>query len=116
MDEVRKTAQEVRWLKRTLSGRPVAEVTVQIRLTKPGIAVGSIVECCDAEVMPVTLPYPFTALEFERAVAWVEDEAQRIWDETHGCDSCRRHLGVEEDSLSPVWEECPDCGGHGTVI
>lgn len=51
----------------------------------------------------------------------VEQEAQAIWDDTHGCESCRKHWQSEgceydDDDMVPVWTECPHCGGSGTVI
>lgn len=62
---------------------------------------------------PVALEWPFTPAQWEDAIADVEAEAQRIWNETHGCESC----GPENDTGNrPVNPECAECGGSGTVI
>jgi hypothetical protein len=63
---------------------------------------------------------------YAAALAAVEAEAQEIWDGTHGCPSCAKHWldtrhdqnsGIEgDDGITPVWAECPDCGGHGSII
>jgi hypothetical protein len=52
------------------------------------------------------------------AVATVNEDAKRIWNDTHGCDTCKQHwedLGCGEDQTA-VWAECPDCDGDGEVI
>ena len=59
--------------------------------------------------------------EFHRrfyvALSEVEREAEAIWSETHGCETCAKHYEIDLDSeLSPVWTDCPDCKGHGAVI
>lgn len=47
----------------------------------------------------------------------VEEEAQTIWNETHGCCTCAKQFGINlDEELSPVWNECPDCGGQGVII
>lgn len=58
---------------------------------------------------------------FWKAVEDVNTEAGNIWNETHGCDTCRKHwkeeLDVEfEVGDTEVWSECPECKGSGTVI
>jgi hypothetical protein len=54
----------------------------------------------------------------DKAVAAVNEDAKRIWNDTHGCDTCIQHwkdLGCGEDQTA-VWAECPDCGGDGEII
>lgn len=48
----------------------------------------------------------------------VEEEANDIWMQTHGCDTCAKHWGIDPDNWGdiPVWTDCPDCDGEGTVI
>jgi hypothetical protein len=58
----------------------------QYRVVAEGVTIGSIVEGSDAEVMPVTLRYPFTRDEWDRAVEDVEMEASMLWDEANGSD------------------------------
>lgn len=52
-----------------------------------------------------------------KAVAAVEQEADQIWHETHGCDTCKIHFAIDPDSdYSPVWDQCPNCNGNGTIF
>jgi hypothetical protein len=57
----------------------------------------------------------FTA--FWSAVESVEQEAAEIWHNTHGCDVCAEHFGIDlDDDHSPVWNDCPNCCGDGFII
>lgn len=99
-----------------------------------GIYVSSIVEGVeqttgtygvdiDDESIPETV-----AAEFWQAVDTVETESSEIWNETHGCETCAKHWSEtgDDDEFAdvhfdqggnvPVWEDCPECGGSGTVI
>lgn len=59
---------------------------------------------------------------FSRAVDRVNDSAAAIWNETHGCDTCRAHWASEGlidesgEGYCHVWDKCPDCGGRGAII
>ena len=54
---------------------------------------------------------------FYVALSEVEREAEAIWSETHGCETCAKHFGRDLDGeLSPVWTDCPDCEANGRVI
>ena len=55
---------------------------------------------------------------FDRAVEAVDIEAESIWYETHGCDSCAKHWGKEEgcDGDTNIWSDCPECHGDGAII
>ena len=59
---------------------------------------------------------------FDAALKEVEQQAQAIWQDTHGCESCQAYWtdqGVDLDDsggLVPVYKYCPDCQGHGTSI
>jgi hypothetical protein len=101
------------------------------------VLIGSIVEGVDAEAAPVPVRlgdirstrskagnvtrYSLRHA-FDHAVSAVNEVASAIWDETHGCDTCRAHWAdggyVDENGqdLCSVWPDCPDCGGHGAVI
>ena len=53
----------------------------------------------------------------------VNQEAEQIWQDTHGCDICQEHWaeeglpdGENEYGYVTVWADCPNCGGHGTII
>ena len=80
------------------------------------IQIGSIVEGVDECAHTQELVWPFDSADFWNAVNRVEDDCSRIWNETHGCDTCRAFFGVAEFELSPVWHECPECDGDGVPI
>jgi hypothetical protein len=66
------------------------------------------------------------AAAYGAALDATEKAASDIWNETHGCPTCAKHFGnvgangIEscegDDGVTPVWDKCPDCGGHGSVI
>jgi hypothetical protein len=99
--------------------------------------IGRIVEGVDAEAAPVSVRLGDIRSSrsksgkvtrhslrsaLDSAVSAVNKDAQAIWNETHGCDTCRKHWADEGcvdasgDALVSVWDECPDCGGHGAII
>jgi hypothetical protein len=106
-----------------------------------GLIVGSIVEGCDEGtdthegMFDEYLSADAAAEVFESAVKATESEANSIWHSTHGCPTCALHW-LEDAGLydpegepwkggdderwqvgdTPTWAECPDCGGHGTII
>ena len=54
---------------------------------------------------------------FYVALSEVEREAESIWSETHGCETCAKHFGINLDAeLSPVWTDCPDCEANGRFV
>jgi hypothetical protein len=108
-----------------------------------GLLVGSIVEGVDQGTSDYPVIFdgcetPKHAVErYDRALNEVDDEADFIWDSTHGCPTCALHWlqeGIYEDEktriddwkgddderwqvgATPVWDECPDCGGSGATI
>lgn len=95
-----------------------------------GVAVGSIVEGVDDASTEVhDLPFPFAEKAFWAALQAVEDEASSLWKQTHGCATCCAHWKAEgwttdefgnefegDDGCTPIWDECPDCGGSGAII
>jgi len=70
-----------------------------------------------------TLGQTFARL-FYQLVDDVNSEANGIWHDTHGCETCAKHweeeLGLEngENDIGyvTVWSDCPDCGGCGIPI
>jgi DnaJ-class molecular chaperone len=58
--------------------------------------------------MSRSLTFPFSADDYQEAVRAVEEEAQEIWDSTHGCDDC----GMD-GAINP---ECKTCKGEGTIL
>ena len=98
------------------------------------LMVGSIVEGVDhgtdeheIEVKQLDEEPAVFARRFYKAVKEVNDEANSIWNDTHGCETCAKHWyseGWEEgeygrfegnDGMTPVWKDCPDCGGFGSI-
>lgn len=91
-----------------------------------GLCVSSIVEGVDYETETIEVdakqldeePEKFAA-RFSAAVEKINKEADSIWNDTHGCESCAKHWGIDFDAECgniPVWTECAECGGSGTVI
>jgi len=87
-----------------------------------GIALGSIVEGVDEGTQTYTLNYPFTIDQFQDALQSVEDEAEKIWKATHGCENCHDEPQVDEWGNEhefgtwPINPECKTCEGLGVVI
>jgi len=86
--------------------------------------VGSIVEGVDygtedIEVIANQLEEMPTEFRnrFDKALQEVEKEAESIWNDTHGCESCANHWGIDlNEEFSPIWTDCPDCKGSGTTL
>jgi hypothetical protein len=59
---------------------------------------------------------------FYAALSEVEREANAIWNDTHGCESCVAYwtdqgLDIDDSGgLVPVYQYCPDCQGSGAII
>jgi len=93
-----------------------------------GVSVSSIVEgidsCTDTVVLEGT---DFTVKTFWEAVEATNQQANEMWDATHGCEDCRKHWATEGittdewgDEMgwgsTPVWDNCEACSGLGAVI
>jgi len=78
------------------------------------VRLGSIVEGVDYVTREHCLTYPFTRDKFWRALEAIEEEAEQIWDDTHGCEDC----GEEdpESGYTPINPDCKSCGGDGIVF
>ncbi len=103
------------------------EETIAIPDPRPsGVRIGSIVEGVDAATDIIDLRFPFTKDDLFEALDDIEKQAHEIWMATHGCETCLAHWqeerGTDENGCplewgaTPVWLECPNCGGQGTVI
>ena len=77
------------------------------------IMVGSIVEGCDFDTDTITLEWPFTKKVFWSALDAVENEADYIWSQTHGCEDCKTEGEWGHDAINP---ECKTCHGQGAII
>jgi hypothetical protein len=80
---------------------------------------GSIVEGCDAEVDASPVRLPCAPDDLDTAIQYVEDEVQRIWNDTHGCDGCQKLCEQEHGAGSwdgAVHPECPECDGDGVPL
>ena len=59
---------------------------------------------------------------FDAALTEVEQQADSIWNDTHGCESCAAYwtdqgLDIDDSGgLVPVYKYCPDCQGSGVSI
>jgi|TARA_R110000824_G_scaffold2419_11_gene11309 hypothetical protein len=87
-----------------------------------GVTLGSIVEGVDEGTEIHSLAYPFTIEEFWAALQAVEDEASKIWEDTHGCEDCHDHPQVDgwgnenEFGAWPINPECKTCEGGGSTL
>ncbi len=87
-----------------------------------GIALGSRVEGVAENTETYTLNYPFTIDQFQDALQSVENEAEEIWNDTHGCENCHDEPHVDEWGNErefgawPINPECKTCKGEGTII
>lgn len=99
------------------------------------LMVGSIVEGVDCgtdehelEVKQLDEAPDQFAERFYKAVEEVNAEANSIWNDTHGCETCAKHWHGEGvlshvygrfegcDGMTPVWDQCPTCEGSGVVV
>lgn len=53
----------------------------------------------------------------------VDAEANDLWNDTHGCETCANHWhrqGIDRgegcDGMTPVWPDCPHCQGAGEAF
>ena len=84
-----------------------------LQTTEDSILVGSIVEGVDEGTETHVLEFPFEISEYWEALQAVEDEAAKIWNETHGCPSC----GEDDECMYvPINPKCPVCHGEGIII
>ena len=85
-----------------------------IEFDEKSVTLGSIVEGVDEGVSPVVLNYPFALDDFWKMLDSVEEEADRIWNLSHGCNSCDTDEGIY--GMKPVDPECNRCEGLGIII
>jgi hypothetical protein len=84
-----------------------------LKVESDRICIGSIVEGADRTTETHELIWPFKVKEVRRAMKAVEDEAQQIWNDTHGCEACG---GPDEFGDVAINPKCEACKGEGTVI
>ena len=80
-----------------------------------GVAVGSIVEGVDWGTDTYSLYYPFKESELWAALEKVEEEANEIWESTHGCDECGEPDEYNGGHIH-INPECPSCKGDGISV
>ena len=89
------------------------------------IYVSSIVEgvdsCTETHIVKCKGSLKKIAEAYWSAVAAVNDEANEIWNETHGCSGCeklfsRQGFNLNALEYTPVHLECKKCGGRGISI
>lgn len=79
------------------------------------IVVGSIVEGVEEQTAPIRLHWPFPLEAYTDALRKTEEEAQTIWDRTHGCLCCAGE-GQWDPGNTPVAPDCPCCHGKGVAV
>ena len=96
-----------------------------VATTGDAIQVGSTVEGADEGTEVHDLTYPFSKDDFWKAVQAVEDEAESIWKNTHGCEKCwpegtcdewGNEWSPGEVGAKPTDPNCPECKGEGIVL
>ena len=80
-----------------------------------GIKFGSIVEGCDEGTSVYTLDYPFEIDLFWDSLDKVDKEAEKIWNDTHGCEDCGIVSELHE-GLHAINPQCKTCEGEGIII
>jgi hypothetical protein len=83
------------------------------------ILVGSIVEGVDFgtenhEIEIIGRTVNQVIEDYTTALEDVEQEAEYIWSQTHGCDDC--HMTNEWGDEGAINPDCPSCSGEGTII
>ena len=83
------------------------------RKHRGGVQLGSIVEGVDNTTEIRELLFPFTEEAWDQAVKAVDDEAETLWQETHGCPAC----GIEgEFGGTAINPDCEACKGEGVIL
>lgn len=81
---------------------------------------GSIVEGVDYGTEEHYLKWPFTKEVFWETVEAVDDEANSIWEETHGCEHCwsgePNMEFISKYDMRPIDKNCPHCKGEGIML
>jgi hypothetical protein len=105
------------------------------------LSVSSIVEgieaCTETEYVVISEDTTAESLadQFDTAVDLVNGEADDLWKQTHGCETCAKHWAGDPPDWkewgdapddqpderyvigsTPIWDECPECGGDGAII
>lgn len=75
------TAGTIEQAKRNLYKATVCGAWIDFQ--EQGIELGSIVEGSDCEVSTDPLFYPFAQEDFERTIAYIEEEAETLWNEAN---------------------------------
>ena len=86
-----------------------------IAQSSDGITIGSIVEGCDEGTSVYTLDYPFEIDLFWDSLDKVDKEAEKIWNDTHGCGDCGIVSELHE-GLHAINFQCKTCEGEGIII
>lgn len=87
---------------------------VPARMSRPGVAIGSIVEGVDYGTDEYVLEFPFSEKAWDETLQMVEQQAADIWNDTHGCPKCGpKNPETGGRAINP---KCKACRGHGTVL
>ena len=98
--------------------------------TDISIRFGSIIEGCDQVTDVTVLFYPFEIEKFWEELDKIDKQAEKIWNDTHGCEDCHTETQVDEWgnerfisyvdqnefgnwSINP---ECKTCEGEGVIL
>ena len=79
-----------------------------------GIRIGSIVEGVDQCAEPHTVLFPMSDDDLSVTLTMVNNEANSIWNATHGCEDCR--MEDPETGECHINPKCKTCKGEGAII
>lgn len=71
-----------------------------LRVDGDKVTVGSIIEGSDAEVEAVALTFPFSVVDLEHTIAWVDDRATELHNEVF--DAHGEEMNTHETSNIPL--------------
>jgi len=95
-------------------------------LVEAGVSFGSIVEGVEETTQVYTVYFPCDSDDLDKALDQVEEEAEEIWNNTHGCECCWQGgiiadewgnvIGPTDFGMRPIDPDCPECEGNGIII
>jgi hypothetical protein len=89
-----------------------------------GFGVQGYCEGSHAELPQRDLTFPFTTKAFERVVVLAEEDSEKEWSRSHGCEKCWPEGIMTDDGEwyapgevgGPIMPDCKGCNGEGTVL
>ncbi len=83
--------------------------------TDISVRIGSNVDGVDQVTDVMVLFYPFEMEKFWEEWDKIENQAEEIWNKTHGCEDCGI-VSEFDEGLHAINPECKTCKGEGIII